>query len=113
MCLMCSRIPPPTNTSYSINGFTPQYCWLDYLPHLRLMAQREFIADKNYAEIQVNDDDDGEFQSKRRRTRRNAPQGRTHHFDLVLGTSQHTNEKMGKAIGEELATMRLQYNANN
>lgn len=110
---MCLRIPPPTHISYSINGFTPQYCWLDYLPHLRLMAQREFIADKNYAEIQVNDDDDGEFQSKRRRTRRSAPQGRTHHFDLVLGTSQHTNEKMGKAIGEELATMRLQYNADN
>jgi hypothetical protein len=83
------------------------------MPHLRLMAQRESIADKIYAECQMEEDDD-DFQKKiRRRTRRSIPQGRTHYFDIVLGTSHHSNEKIGKSIGEELATMKLQYKTDD
>ena len=78
------------------------------------MAQRENIADKIYAESQLEEEDDEFQRKKRRRTRRSSvPQGRTHYFDIVLGTSHHSNEKEGKCIGEELATMQLQYKVQN
>jgi hypothetical protein len=83
------------------------------MPHLRLMAQRESIADKIYAECQMEEDDDDFQKKKRRRTRRSIPQGRTHYFDIVLGTSHHSKEKIGKSIGEELATMKLQYKTDD
>jgi len=87
---------------------------LDYIPHLRNIACTEFIADKNYAALKLDEETYNEFQRKRPRTRRTAPKGRIHYFDLVIGTSRYgSDDSEGKAIGEELATMKLRFNSNN
>jgi hypothetical protein len=93
---------------FSVNFPFPDFCWLDYIPHLRKIAFIEAEADKNYAALKLNDSGH-KLQGKRRNTRRSAPKRRPHYFDTLLGSGYGSDNDIGKDIGDELTDLHLQY----
>lgn len=63
------------------------------------MARMEQKRDDIFASSNIKPED---FETGRRRTRRGAPKGRGHYFDLVLGSSYRSEENAGRDIGKIL-----------
>lgn len=71
------------------------------------MARMEQKRDDVFASSNIKPED---FETGRRRTRRGAPKGRGHYFDLVLGPTFRSEENVGREIGKFLnKTKALDY----